>query len=136
MPRSPLRLKRREHFLAVARAGRRVPADGFAMQAMARADGGPVRVGYTATRKLGNSVVRNRARRRLREVARLALGERALAGLDIVLLGRPATRTLPFPRLLAEFHRALDRLDQYGPWRSRGADRQGHEIDRENQGGP
>lgn len=80
------------------------------MQALPRSDGGPTRIGYTATKKLGNSVVRNRTRRRLREMARLALAERALAGVDIVLIGRPATSVLPFPRLLASFHRALDRL--------------------------
>ncbi|MGH7066897.1 MAG: ribonuclease P protein component [Acetobacteraceae bacterium] len=112
MPRSPLRLKRRDQFVAVARSGRKVPADGFAMQALPRPDGYPTRVGYTATKKLGNSVVRNRARRRLREVARLALAERARPSADIVLIGRPATLTLPFPRLLAAFHGALDRLAQ------------------------
>ncbi len=94
----------------MARAGRRLSSEGFALQALAREDGGPVRVGYTATRKLGNAVVRNRTRRRLREATRLVLAERPRIGFDLVLIGRPATRTLPFVRLRADFAQALDRL--------------------------
>ncbi len=94
----------------MARAGRRLSSEGFALQALAREDGGPVRVGFTATRKLGNAVVRNRTRRRLREATRLVLAERPLIGFDLVLIGRPAARTLPFVRLRADFAQALDRL--------------------------
>lgn len=94
----------------MARGGRKLSREGFALQALARQDSRPTRVGFTATRKLGNAVVRNRTRRRLREAARLVLGERPLVGFDIVLIGRPATPTLPFARLRAEFADALDRL--------------------------
>lgn len=101
----------------MARASRKLSRAGFALQALARADGLPVRVGFTTTRKLGNAVVRNRTRRRLREAARLVLAERPLSGFDLVLIGRPETRRLPFARLRAEFAAALDRLEE--PPRSR-----------------
>ncbi len=96
----------------MARAGHRFSAVGLVLQALQRDDAGPVRVGYTVTRKVGNAVVRNRTRRRLREAARLVLAERPLRGFDLVLIGRSATRRLPFARLLAEFSRGLNRLDQ------------------------
>lgn len=96
----------------MARAARKLSRQGFALQALARGDRLPVRVGFTATRKLGNAVVRNRTRRRLKEAARLVLAERPLAGFDLVLIGRPETRRLPFARLRAELAQALDRLEE------------------------
>ncbi len=58
-----------------------------------------LRVGYTATKKLGNAVVRNRARRRLKEAARLTLAGKALAGVELVLICRQETATMPFATL-------------------------------------
>jgi ribonuclease P protein component len=110
MPRPPLRLKRRAQFLRAASAGRRFSSSGLGLQARVRGDAGPVQVGYTVTRKVGNSVVRNRTRRRLREAARLVLAERPASGLDLVLIGRPETRRMPFAQLIAELGRALDRI--------------------------
>jgi len=111
VPPPPLRLQRRDQFLAVTRAGCRFFSDGLVLQAMRRDDSGPVRVGYTVTRKVGNAVARNRTRRRLRELARLLLAERPIQGVDLVLIGRAATRRLPFSRLAAEFGCALDRAE-------------------------
>jgi ribonuclease P protein component len=54
--------------------------------------------------------VRNRTRRRLREAARLLLREQSVAGVDLVLVGRDATRARPFPQLIDDLRRALARL--------------------------
>jgi len=102
------RLRQRADFLAVA-AGARVPAGGFVLQARQRRPEGPARVGFTVSKKVGNAVERNRVRRRLREVVRLAPQERVRPGHDYVLIGRRAALTLPFERMIEDFDRALRR---------------------------
>ena len=68
----------------------------------------PLRVGYTATKKIGNAVARNRARRRLKEAARLTLAEAApLDGVELVLICRQETAKLPFSTLRANLKTAL-----------------------------
>ena len=70
---------------------------------------GRTRVGFTATKKVGHAVVRNRARRRLREVYRLhnpALKQ----GWDIVLVGRGRTATMPWKDLNEQFLRLCKKL--------------------------
>ena len=69
-----------------------------------------IRVGFTASRKVGNAVARNRARRRLREVAGRLLPAMAAPGRDYVLIGRRATLERPFVLLLADLEAALRRL--------------------------
>lgn len=69
-----------------------------------------MRVGFTTSRKVGNAVARNRARRRLREVARIVLPADAAPGRDYVLIGRPETLVRPFLELLADLRAALRRL--------------------------
>jgi ribonuclease P protein component len=105
MPARPPRLKRRRDFTRVAAHGQRVARPGVAVQVMAVGEA-PLRVGFTATKKLGNAVVRNRAKRRLREAARLLLAER-VTGHEIVLLGREGTLTRPFTTLLSDMRGAL-----------------------------
>ena len=83
---------------------------GLVLQALPRDDGGPARLGFTVTRKIGNAVVRNRTRRRLKEAARLLLRERPVAGVDLVLIGREATRARDFADLIDDFRRALDKV--------------------------
>ena len=59
----------------------------------------PPRFGFTATKKLGNAVTRNRIRRRLKEAVRLVAPGAARAGCDYVLIAREAAATRPFAAL-------------------------------------
>ena len=102
------RLKQRTDFLKAA-TGARVPAAAFVLQLRERGDSGPVRVGFTVSRKVGNAVERNRVRRRLREVVRLFGKGRMHSGYDYVLVGRQAALSLPFDRITHDFERALRR---------------------------
>ena len=107
---SPIeRLKRRADFLAAARANS-VATTGVVVQARDRKDEGPVRVGFTVTKKLGKAVVRNRIKRRLKEAARLALPDEAQRGHDYVLVGRAAGLKRPFSGLQNDIATALKRL--------------------------
>lgn len=103
------RMKRRADFLAAA-AGAKASGAAFTLQARARHDQGPPRVGFTVSKKVGNAVERNRVRRRLREAVRLSAQSRMREGHDYVLIGRRAALGLPFERLMAELDGALDRL--------------------------
>ena len=101
----------RRDFLACARSGRKHVAPGMIVQARERADMAPLRVGYTCSKKLGNAVARNRAKRRLREVARAVLPGLGIAGWDYVLIGRPGgTIARPFAELTRDLEAALKRL--------------------------
>jgi len=74
-------------------------------------DSSQVRVGFTCSKKVGNAVFRNRAKRRLREAARLILPVHALSGWDYVLIGRfEATAARPFDALQDDLRRALDQM--------------------------
>jgi ribonuclease P protein component len=106
---TPQRLRRRAEFLRVAARGRKVPLTGLVLQALARPDCGPARLGFTVTKKVGNAVVRNRTRRRLKETARLLLRETPVQGVDLVLIGREATRHRKFAMLMDDLRRALNR---------------------------
>jgi ribonuclease P protein component len=102
------RLKRRADFLAAA-TGTKVPAGSFVLQARPRDEQGPVRVGFTVTKKVGNAVERNRIRRRLRELVRLSDRTALKAGHDYVLIGRRGALNAPFARMADEFTGALKR---------------------------
>ena len=104
------RLKRRAEFLHVASKGRKAPVHGLVLQALVRGDAGPARVGFTVTKKVGNAVVRNRTKRRLREAARLHLRVAPVDGVDLVLIGRDATRSRPFLMLIDDLRRALAKV--------------------------
>lgn len=107
---SPLqKLRKRPEFLFV-RAGLRASAANLTIEARRRANEGPIRVGFTASRKVGNAVVRNRARRRLREAARQLLPQLGLAGVDYVLVARQSTPDAAWAALLDDVRNALIRL--------------------------
>jgi ribonuclease P protein component len=107
--RAPETIRQRRDFL-IANQGRRVPSAGFVLLVRQRGDGDPLmRAGYTVTKKIGNSVVRNRLKRRLREVVRLALPEHGHPGADHVLIGREAGLTRDFAQLRADLEKALAR---------------------------
>ena len=99
-----LRLKKRSEFLTAAK-GARLSRRGFVLQAVCRepADENPPRVGFTVTKKVGNAVVRNRVKRRLRELARLHGANHFSPGWDYVLIGRMGALHLPFDAMIADF---------------------------------
>jgi ribonuclease P protein component len=105
----PGRLKRRPEFLRVASAGQKAAVGGVVLQSLSRPDSDPARLGFTVTKKVGNAVIRNRTRRRLKEAARLLLAQRPVAGVDLVLIGRASTRKRDFIALQSDIRRALER---------------------------
>jgi ribonuclease P protein component len=100
------RLKRRAEFLAAAK-GPSCAKGAVVVQALAREGATAVRAGFTATRKIGGAVDRNRAKRRLREAARLLLPLHGRPGVDYVFIARPGTALRPWSRLLDDMKSAL-----------------------------
>jgi len=115
------RLTRRAEFLKAARAPYQART-AVVVQARKRAedeseytDDTAIRTGFTATKKVGNAVVRNRAKRRLREAARLLLPEHGLPGHDYVFIARSGTLERPWAGLLDDVKAALVRLARPQP---------------------
>src|SRR3954452_20436557 len=105
------RLRQRADFIAVAN-GPRMNSAAFVVQSLSRADEGPVRVGFTVTKKVGTATERNRVRRRLRElVKRLDAGSMRPHS-DYVLVGRRAALERDFATMLDDLRAALHRLDR------------------------
>lgn len=123
------RLTKRPEYLRVAAAGRKWVAPGLILQARPR--GGesgnapdaesriaPPRLGITVSRKVGNAVERNRAKRRLRAVAREVMPDEGQPGLDYVVIGRKATLSRPYPALVEDFRTAMRKMNR--SWRTGG----------------
>jgi len=134
------RLKRRSEFLAVAATRRRWVTPAFVLQAGPRPAGGAtalepgpkpaleeaeIGLGFTASRRVGKAVARNRARRRLVEAARAVLPGPARPGFNYVIVARPAVLTCPFERLLSDLRTAFARLSPRAQGASPGAGRSG-----------
>ncbi len=123
--RMPGRLKRRAEFLRVAGARRNQAMPGLVLQAWTRSNefesGDAPRVGFTASKKVGNAVARNRARRRLRAAVSEVMPELALPGTDYVVIARKATLARPYADLRRDLARAMRKLDAAaGPKPERG----------------
>jgi ribonuclease P protein component len=117
------RLKTRAEFLHV-RGGARFTAPSLVLQARRRSAGETeeapgARFGFTATKGLGGAVVRNRARRRLKEAVRVAGPSHAMAGYDYVLIAREGTVQRRFTELIKDLERALVRVHEPSPIKKR-----------------
>lgn len=100
-------LKTRADFLRAAR-GAKWGTKGLFLQGYNRKDDAPARVGFTCSKKVGNAVQRNRAKRRMREVTRFVLKDHARPGWDYVLIGKAeVTATRAFESLVKDLIYAL-----------------------------
>ncbi len=106
------RLKKRSDFLRLRDSGKKWVSPTVIVQ-VAAPETTDIRVGFTATKKIGGAVVRNRAKRRLREAARMALKGAQMPS-DIVLIGRESTATCPFAALLKDMRWCFKRLEIHG----------------------
>ena len=109
------RLKLRIDFLRVASARRKWVTPGLILQSASRpatdaGDTAPFRIGYTASRKVGGAVRRNRARRRLRAAVAAVMPDRAMRGCDYVLIARRETVERPYSDLISDLETAFDKL--------------------------
>ena len=102
------RLRQRSDFLRAA-TGRKAPTAGFVLQAIGRGEDGPVRIGFTVSKKVGTAVERNRVRRRLREVVRRSATAMCPSH-DYVLVGRRNALQEPFDHMVAALDAALRRV--------------------------
>ena len=107
------RLTRRADYLRLGQSGLKAVTPAFVLQAAPSKDGvGAVSVGFTASRKVGKAVDRNRARRRLKELARLYLGQWASDGTDYVLIARGAAVDRPFSALIKDLRWAVSKIER------------------------
>lgn len=109
-------VRRRRDFISASRA-RRHGTGSLLLQARHRRDGtAAIRFGLTCSRKIGNAVVRNRSRRRLREAARIVLRTAGLSGWDYILIGKPGvTAVCRFDRLVSDLRHAVTRVHRPDP---------------------
>jgi ribonuclease P protein component len=111
------RLKRRSEFLRASSEGRKWVTRGLILQAVPSAQSQPetvdnqaITIGYTASRRVGGAVLRNRAKRRLRAAVARVMPAHAAGGYDYVLIARPETLSRPFDGLVGDLRAALARL--------------------------
>lgn len=106
------RIKTRTDYLSVAASGRRWVTPAFILQIKDAGDSdSDPRVGFTVTKKVGNAVVRNRVRRRLKEAAREIFPVKASEGSNYVLIGRYACIDIAFKRIKSDMKWALQKLE-------------------------
>src|SRR6185437_1208629 len=119
MPTGLVRLKNRADFLRVAATRRRAVRDGLILQVAPQPEAdqseleiGELRVGYTASKRVGNEVVRNRAKRRLRAAAAEILARDGRKGTDYVLIARADTPSRPYRDLVGDLASALRQVER------------------------
>jgi len=108
-PKNPIKIRRlrvRAEFLR-ANGGRRAGKPGVLVQCIEKPGATDIGAGFTASRKVGNAVIRNRARRRLKEAVRLLLPELGRPGRDYVFIARRETAERPWTLLLDDVKSAL-----------------------------
>ena len=108
------RLRQRADFLAAA-SGPRMASPAFVVQSRARGDSGPVRVGFTVTKKVGTATERNRVRRRLRELVKRLDAASVRPHHDYVIVGRRAALDRGFETMFNDLRSALSRLERQAP---------------------
>ena len=106
------RLKKRSDYLHIAKAGKRVVTPAFILQVYSRNAEDPARVGFTASRKVGGAVERNRAKRRLRALARQFLTPLACKATDYVLIARQEALRRPYALMAEDLEKALATLNK------------------------
>ena len=104
-----IRMKKRKMFLNVANTGIKVVSGSVIVQACPN-NLGLLRTGFTVTKKIGCAVIRNRTRRRLKEVVRICPMMADMKGLDLVFIGRLSTKDRPFQKLQADLNEALTEI--------------------------
>ncbi|MBO4643074.1 MAG: ribonuclease P protein component [Alphaproteobacteria bacterium] len=108
-------IKKRPDFLHVTHNGYKIVKSGFVLQAALSRRFFPApayRIGYTASKKIGNAVLRNRAKRRLRAVCRALLPLEAVCGYDYVIIARHMVLDIPYKKLYKELKIALTEIKQ------------------------
>lgn len=108
------RLRQRADFLAAAN-GPRMASPAFVVQSRARDDNGPVRVGFTVTKKVGTATERNRVRRRLRELVKRLDAASVRPHHDYVIVGRRAALDRGFETMFNDLRAALSRIERQTP---------------------
>lgn len=111
-----IHLKKRPDFLRIAKTGRKVVKSGFILQALPRKEspsencGDFIRIGYTASKKVGNAVCRNRAKRRLRALCSSLLSLEGEPGCDYVIIARYKTASCSYEKLHNDLNDALRQI--------------------------
>lgn len=100
-------LKASSDFQRIAGKGKRWSCSSFILQTLRCDDAAPFRFGLTASRKVGNAVTRNRAKRRLREIVRLYCRDKSITGWEIVLIAKTAAASADFAQMQADFEKGL-----------------------------
>lgn len=117
------RITARADYLAVGKTGRRWVTPSFIVQAQPGQQNCPAKVGFTVSKKVGNAVKRSRARRRLKEAARVAFPGHAPGGWSFVLIGRTAAIDFPFEKMVTDMQWALAKLAANADLQSSGKNR-------------
>lgn len=114
------RIKKRPEYLAVANTRRRWVTPSFILQAKPGEGDSHPRAGFTTSKKVGNAIARNKARRRLKEAARKIMPEKGSTGWDYVFIGRQAATDYPFTKMLSDIEWALAKLHKGADLQSNG----------------